>query len=370
MGSVLLLGGYGNFGKRIAGALVRSGVPIIIAGRSAEKAQTLASYLTQQYPSSQIRIATFDVEHGLSAQLQALTPKVVVNTCGPFQLKRYDVAETCIAHGVHYVDLADGREFVTGISALNDAAKKAGVWVISGASTVPGLSSAVLDHYKEEFAAIDSVRFGISPGQKAERGLATTQGILTYIGKQLKPVPGDTTPRYGWQNSYRQRYPVLGKRWMANCDIPDLDLLPAHYGIGKIYFSAGMESTLLHLGIGMLSWAVRLRLPLNLPRYAPFLLRASHWFDRFGTSNGGMHMIIHGTDKKGKPHVRRWFIVALNGDGPQIPCVPAIVLARKLATGMLSGSGATACVGLVTLEEYLAELSPFAITTYEEQNHD
>lgn len=361
MREVLILGGYGNFGKRIASALVRSGVPVIIAGRNANKATALAAEL-----GSLAKAEAVDAENNLAAALMRLKPSAVINTCGPFQLKNYAVTEACIHYGVHYIDLADGRAFVTGISTLNDAAKAAGIWVISGASTVPGLSSAVLEHYKNEFSQIDSLVYGISPGQKAERGLATTQGILTYIGKPLKPVSGDMKPRYGWQDIYRQQYPVLGGRWMANCDIPDLDLLPAHYGIKHTRFSAGMENSVLHFGIWLMSWLVRLGLPLHLEKHASLLLRVSHWFDRFGTGDGGMHMIISGKTQNGEPHMRRWFIIGRDGDGPQIPCVPAIILARKLAMGQLPGSGAQACVGMVTLEEYLDELKSFAIRTYED----
>ncbi len=60
-------------------------------------------------------------------------------------------------------------------------------------------------------------------------------------------------------------------------------------------------------------------------------------------------------------HTRSWFIVAFDGDGPQIPTVPAIVLAKRLVRGEISDRGATPCVGLVTLDEYLAELRDFAI---------
>ena len=42
-----------------------------------------------------------------------------------------------------------------------------------------------------------SLRYGISPGQKAERGLATTEGILTYVGKPLRAFAGDDGPPYG-----------------------------------------------------------------------------------------------------------------------------------------------------------------------------
>lgn len=357
---VLILGGYGNFGKRNADALVRSGVSVIIAGRNQQKAEALAATL-----GSLAKAEMVNAEHNLAAALERLKPCVVINTCGPFQLKNYDVAEACIGSGIHYIDLADGREFVAGITTLDAKAKAAGVTIISGASTVPGLSSAVLEHYRHEFSHIDSLIYGISPGQKAERGLATTQGILTYIGKALKPVTGDTKPRYGWQDVYLQPYPELGKRWMANCDIPDLDLLPARYGIKNIRFSAGMENTFLHLGIWCMSWLVRFGLPLHLEKHAAFLLRVSYWFDHFGTGDGGMHVIMSGIGKNSQPHKRTWYIVAKNGDGPQIPCVPAIILARKLATGGSLAAGAKPCVGMVTLEEYLEELKSFKIRTYE-----
>lgn len=356
---VLILGGYGNFGKRIARALVRHGVPVILAGRDKAKAEALATEL-----GTLAEVAVFDANHALAEKLAALQPAVVVNTCGPFQTADYRIAETCIAHRVHYIDLADGRDFVTGIVQLDAAAKSSGVNVISGASTVPGLSSAVLEHYKHEFAGIESMRFGISPGQRAERGLATTQGILTYVGRVLKPFAGHTSA-YGWQDVYRQEYPGLGKRWMANCDIPDLDLLPARYNIPSIQFSAGLELAPLHLGLWALSWLVRLGAPLHLSRYAARLLAASNWFDRFGSADGGMHVILRGHKADGTAHERSWFIVARDGDGPQIPCVPAIILARKLASGEELPTGAQACVGMVTLDEYLAELSPFAVTTYE-----
>jgi uncharacterized protein YbjT (DUF2867 family) len=42
MSKVLILGGYGNFGKRIAHLLTRHNVPVIIAGRDADKAGILA----------------------------------------------------------------------------------------------------------------------------------------------------------------------------------------------------------------------------------------------------------------------------------------------------------------------------------------
>jgi hypothetical protein len=356
---VLILGGYGNFGKRIARLLTRKGIAVIIAGRDGSKAAALVKAL----PAELTEVAAFDAKSDLLSQLAILKPRVVINTCGPFQNADYGIAQTCIASGVHYIDLADGRDFVTSITQLDADAKQRRVAVISGASTVPALSSAVIERFLPQFSGIDSLEFGITPGQKAERGLATTQGILSYVGKKLKPCAGYET-RYGWQDLYLQSYPEIGRRWMANCDVPDLDLLPAKYSIGRIRFSAGMELSVIHFGLWLASWGVRLRLPIDLPKQAPALLKASNWFDVIGSANGGMHIILKGQDSSSRPVTKRWFIIARDGDGPYIPTVPAVVLAAKIISGAFVRTGAMPCAGLITLQEYLDELAHLKIRTY------
>ena len=363
---ILILGGYGNFGKRIAGALTRADIPVTIAGRNQSKAEALAQELGNDVQCAIFDIGSGDFGSGLDKYLRSNPPAIIINTCGPFQLSDYRIVETCINQRIHYLDLADGRDFVNDIWRLNDQASHNETTIISGASTVPGLSSAVLDHFTPEFSEITSLKYGISPGQKAERGLATTKGILTYVGKPLaefQSLPGTST--YGWQNIYRQSYPVLRRRWMANCEIPDLDLLPPRYGLKHIQFSAGMELGLLHLGLWGLSGLVRAGLPLRLERHAGLLLKLSNLFNHFGSADGGMHMIMQGLDHHAHPLTRKWFIIARNGHGPEIPTVPAIILAKKLWAGEDLPSGAYPCVGLVSLSDYLDELSAFDIETVE-----
>lgn len=364
---ILILGASGNFGSKIAKGLANSNIPIIIAGRKEQALIDLKNKIQQLNANASIEIVTFDIKKELLQQLAILKPSVVINTCGPFQSADYSVASCCIGLGVHYIDLADGREFVTGIhDALDNAAKENNCLVISGASTVPCLSSAVLEYYKNEFASIESLIFGIAPGQKTDRGLATTKAILSYTGKQLKPIPGSSKKMYGWQDLYRQAYPVLGKRWMANCDVPDLDLLPKYYGIQHIQFSAGIESSCLHLGLWILSWIVRFGLPINLEKHAEILLKASHLFDFLGSGDGGMHMIFFGKDNNGNQKTIKWFIIAKDGCGTHIPTIPAIILSKKIIQGKITHTGAVPCVNLVTLEEYLAELSNYNINVYSE----
>lgn len=356
----LILGGYGNFGKRISAALASKGIPVLIAGRSLEKASDLARSIGPNATPLKL-----DVETGLTRAFKEHRPCVVVNTVGPFQGQGYDVARAAIDHKIHYIDLADGREFVTGINTLDQQAKDAGVTVISGASTVPALSDAVVAAYTSDFARIDLMKYGIAPGQGAERGLATTRAILGYVGRKLEPFKGIRSDIYGWQDVYRQPYPSLGARWMANCDIPDLDLLPDRHNIEKIQFSAGLELGVMHLGLWAMSRLVRLGLPLPLERMAPALLSMSNWFNPFGSKDGGMHVFLTGESAQnpGQQIERSWFIVARNGCGPHIPTIPAIILATRIAKGDQPAAGAMPCLGLVSLADYLSELETLDIKT-------
>ena len=356
----MILGGYGNFGKRISAALAEKGIEVLIAGRNIENARHLAGKLEPQAKAIQV-----DERTDCADVLQEHKPSVIVNTVGPFQGQGYEIARTAIAHQTHYIDLADGRDFVNGITKLDGDAKAQGVAIITGASTVPALTDAVLAKFCGEFERIDQLKYGISPGQRAERGLATTRAILSYVGKPFARFSSIRPDVYGWQDLYRQHYPDIGVRWMANCEVPDLDLLPPRYQIGTIQFSAGLELGFLHLGLWGLSHLVRLGLPLSLPRFARPLLAASNWFNRFGSRDGGMHIVLTGTDAD-RPHrriERRWFIIARDGDGPHIPTVPAIILAERIVRGEVPPSGAYPCLGLISLSDYLGELQELAVNT-------
>jgi hypothetical protein len=218
---VLVIGGYGFFGRRLVERLARQpGLHVIVAGRSAAQGQTLVQTLRRS-AVSELSCATLDIHTPeLERALQALAPDVVVHTCGPFQGQQYHVAEACIAAGAHYIDLADGREFVAGIGCLQKQALAAGLAVISGASSVPALSSTVADHLAQGFTRVETIDIGISPGNRTDRGLSTIQAILSYCGKPL-PVNGPA-PAFGWIGSRRHVYPApVGRRLLSPCDVPD-----------------------------------------------------------------------------------------------------------------------------------------------------
>ena len=57
MKKALVLGGYGNFGKRICEALLKTSIPVTIAGRNISKARNVQSELARKYDQKLISTA-------------------------------------------------------------------------------------------------------------------------------------------------------------------------------------------------------------------------------------------------------------------------------------------------------------------------
>jgi hypothetical protein len=241
------------------------------------------------------------------------------------------------------------------------------VAVIAGAISVPCLTAAFLDAAQAEFAAIESVDYGIAASQETNRGLGTASAILSYIGRPFMTLrDGGMRRVFGWQDLHSEVYPELGRRWFGNCDIPDLALFPARYPtLRTMRFGAGHEIAAVHFGTWLLSWLVRLRLLPRLDHWSRGLLKTSFLFDPWGSGRSGFHIVISGTARDGSPLLRRRWMVARAGDGPNIPCMPAMLIARRLAAGETLEPGARPCLDLIALDEFLAALGDYDVSVFE-----
>jgi len=356
MHTVLVLGGYGFFGARISEALASDeSIRLLVAGRDARKAAAVATRLRLS-PAQGVALDANDPE--LARRLGELGVATLINTAGPFQSQRYTVAMAAIQAGCHYIDLADGREFVTGIESLDALARARGVTVISGASSVPALSSAVIDRYLPQFDRLDSIEFGISAGARTP-GLATVRGVFSYGGKPFREWrQGKWRTTYGWLDLTWHRFPSpVGLRLLGSCDIPDLTLFPRRYPTARtITFHAGFANSLGHLVVWGLAGIVRLRILRSLVPFAAPLSRISHWLEPLLSDQGGMFVCLSGEGPGGRRLHVNWSLLARQNHGPYIPCGAAIALARKLAKGVALPIGAMPCVGLLSVKEFLAPL--------------
>lgn len=366
---VLVIGGYGFFGQRLANRIARiAGIHLLIAGRDVGKARAMVDKLRATHGSvAMLDAVAIDIgAPDFATRLREIAPDVVAHTGGPFQSQDYRVAEACIAARAHYVDLADGRRFVCDIGRLDEAAAAADVLVVSGASSVPALSGAAVTRIAEELDYVDAIDIGINPGNRTERGLATVRAILGYCGATFAVRRGgreQTTT--GWLRPRRVDYPApVGPRYVSDCDVPDLELLPRRYPDARdVSFGGGLELTVLHGGMSALAWLRHVGLVRDWSRQAGWLKWASDLFLPLGTAGGAMHVIVCGRTRGGTAVERRWFLVAVDGDGPYVPTLAAAALVRALKERRLDTRGATPCLGLLSLEDILAEADGLAIHT-------
>jgi len=362
---IVIIGATGHFGGRICRRLLgEPDTELVITSRNLDKVQSLPTEFGQLNASAMVSAAALDqTSPSFAADLAALQPNIVIHTAGPYQGQGYDAAEACIACGSHYVDLADGREFVERFNALHEEASRKDVLLVSGASTLPGVSSAVVDHVRGDFESIHSIETSIAPAHQTPRGAGTVGAVLSYCGAPFEVFEnGEWITRYGWQNLKLQRYPEFGRRLSGACDVPDLGLFPNYVeGVQTATFHAALEASWEQITLWKMAWATRLGIVSNWERLVPIFQSWSDRLIKLGSTTGGMQMRISGAGEDGRPKAIVWNLVAHQNHGPEIPCVPALILARKLAAGAISTRGAYPCLGMITLPEFDEEVSDLDI---------
>lgn len=358
---ILILGGYGTFGGRLAQLLRdEAELTLLIAGRSLARAQEFCDRLGGNALRVPLR---FDRDGDLQQQLNDAGPDLLVDASGPFQLygdDPYRVVQACIAAGIDYMDLADGSAFVKGIARFDAAAKQRGVAVLSGVSSFPVLTAAVVRRLYADLARIEHISAGIAPSPYAGVGPNVVRAIAGYSGKKTRLVRGG---QQAWGQALTEtrrftiappgRLPLRSIRFSL-VDVPDLQLLPELWpGIESVWIGAGPVPELLHRMLNGLAWLVRLHLLPTLRPFAPLF----HWVIsrcRWGEDRGGMFVAVRGRDALGRVQERSWHLLAEGDDGPLIPSMAAEALVRRRLKGNAPASGARAALHELELGDYEA----------------
>ncbi len=351
---IVVLGGYGVFGKRLVRLLVRDGQDVVVAGRAAQKAQALAD----EVGASALAID----RSGDLAPLWALSPDAVVDAAGPFHAyggDPYTLARACITHGVNYLDLADDPAFCAGIGVLDGAAKKAGVFVLSGASSVPAISSAAVAALAADMTEIDMIDTAILPGNRAPRGRAVVASILHQNGRPF-PVLMDGVERSVRSWSAPDRFDlgqgIVRRGWMI--EVPDHRLFGPFFGARTVFFRAGLELGVMNHGLAALS-LLRGSLRFGIAAwFVSLMVVLAKLLWPFGTDEGGMTVAVIGYGPAGWQR-KDWRLVATAGEGPFIPAVASRVILRDAAA---IAPGARPAVSEVSLPSVQAGMTDLAVT--------
>jgi hypothetical protein len=357
--TLLVIGGYGTFGGRLCDLLAdEARLTVIVAGRSLAKAKIFAAR-----PSKAKRVAAAIDRDApdLAAAIAMYRPDLVVDASGPWQAYSgdpYAVVKAALAVRADYIDLADGSAFVAGIGAFDAVARRAGRFVLSGASSFPVLTVAAASAMAGDLARVDSIRAGIAPSPYAGVGLNVVRAIASYAGKPVRLIRGGKwADGIGMVDSIRHTVTVPGRVPLprlrfALVDVPDLQALPAIFPtVRDVFTGAAPTPRVLHALLRALAWLVHVRVLPTLSPLAPLMDWVTNHI-RWGEHRGGMFVEVAGLDGARQPVRRRWHMLAEGDRGPLIPSMAIEIVVRGLLDGRRPDAGARSAVGSVSLAEY------------------
>ncbi|MFY8088935.1 MAG: hypothetical protein ACOVOG_17050 [Rubrivivax sp.] len=141
----------------------------------------------------------------------------------------------------------------------------------------------------------------IAPAQTAPRGTATLAAVLGYCGTEIQVwQKGRWQWRRAWSAPERVQFARMPQRLGALCDIPDLELFPAHFGVrDDVFFRAALEIGLAQRAFAALAAARAAGVLKHPERLARPLNAMATWLDGLGSSRGGMVVRVAGEGSEG-----------------------------------------------------------------------
>ena len=297
----------------------------------------------------------------VARQIAEATPDIVVDASGPFQAygdDPYRVVRAALDAGAHYLDLADSPDFVRGIRQFEGAAKERKLVLLSGVSSFPVLSAAMVRGLASGFRRIDSITGGIAPSPYAGVGYNVIRAIAGYAGKG---IPLRREGRSGSALALVEtrkftiappgRAPLLPRKFSL-VNVPDLQLLADEWpDVRDVWMGAAPEPALLHWLLRRFAGLVRLGL---IPSLAP-LARPIHFTAntvRWGEHRGGMFVEVNGEGADGQAVTRSAHLLAEGRHGLYIPSMAVEAIVRNWLDGRAPGAGARPATAELELSDY------------------
>ncbi len=241
---------------------------------------------------------------------------------------------------------------------FDEHARAAGVYVLSGVSSFPVLTAAVVRRLALDMACVDRIEGGIAPSPYAGVGENVIRAIASYAGQPVAHL-GRTSKIIGRPFTQQRRVTIappgrlpLRSTMFSLVDVPDLRALSALWpSARRVWMGAGPVPEVLHRALIAFSWLVAFGWVRSLTPLAPLM----HWATnrlRWGEHRGGMFVTVAGVDGAGKPLSRTWHLLAEGDDGPLIPSMAVEALVRRCVAEQSPAPGARAATGDVELEDY------------------
>jgi saccharopine dehydrogenase-like NADP-dependent oxidoreductase len=234
---ITVFGGYGVFGAHVARALAAAGLPVRIAGRDVGQAERFAVGLGAGHEG-----LAADVNDPVSCSRALAGVRVAVNCAGPFSSMTMALPEACLVAGVHYVDIADHRGWITRLRGRDDEFLARGLTAAVGCSSLPGISGALSIVTARRLPAVERVRVTLFIGNRNPKGEAAVRASVEQLGRSFSAPQGTLRGLQG--REIVDLPPPFGPRAVYDWESPEHYLLPGLLGAREVRVKVGFEARL------------------------------------------------------------------------------------------------------------------------------
>lgn len=346
---ILVVGGTGGFGSVIARHLLEDGHDITVAGRN--RTRGAAAVLAEPH----LTFVRLDRAQITPSDLKG--HDAVVDASGPFQHASLSLPHAAIAAGIDYLDIADDRDFVRRVRALDADARRAGVRVLSGVSSIPTLSGAVALELAAEMNEVESVEIAITASSRAAFGRAVLLSMLEGAGRPITRTDGTHGRAMASPKPIRieRGGTTVIDRTVLEVDSPDHDTLPlALPGTPSVTFHAGSELAIHNHAIHAISALVSRGIVSSGTRFLRLAGLARRLSIGIGDGRSAMQVRVMGL-KDGHRITRDWSIVASRNTGPVIPCLAVPAMIHAIGEGRVT-PGAGPRIDILSSNEILGRM--------------
>ncbi|MCA9688533.1 MAG: saccharopine dehydrogenase NADP-binding domain-containing protein [Nannocystaceae bacterium] len=182
---VIVVGGYGQVGRRIARGLIDCAREVVVAGRSERRSRRAAHELG-------CRGATLDVgEPGTWASAVGVAGAVVVcvdQTDDAF-------ARWVLERGVDYIDITAGDAFLRKVERLDPIARGAGSTALLSVGLAPGVTNLLVKDCVDRLDSAEHARIALLLGVGERHGDAGIEWTLDQLAR-VSPIASLVPVRY------------------------------------------------------------------------------------------------------------------------------------------------------------------------------
>lgn len=253
---VLLVGGYGNVGQRIARLLDEElGERLLIGGRDRRRATRFAATLSRGATARRVDIDDPDT------YAAALEEVIAVVMC--VDTTELAFAQACVTCGVRYIDISASYEVIERLRFLHDLAAAQRATIVCSVGLAPGLTNLLAKAcVKSTDTFISSIAVHLLFGLGDHHGKAALEWMVDRLHRpfDIGPSGARRTARPFEERARASFSPPFGESTTYRFDFSDQHTLPETLGVPNVstwmtYDRAALARLLSRLAqFGALRW--------------------------------------------------------------------------------------------------------------------